>query len=266
MKCQNSIMPENYEEFISLTEDKEFKEAIKNARKKLETPVAPAMPCKTSKNSQHVVTGGKSNETKSKHACILEASESTRLRVGNSSSESLHKAGTSGSSRCPSQTVLRSERHLLMDEVVQLTKNKTGRQVLAEIGVHGRSELTATCEALRGKALRISRETGCDLLTRDANAGETHMLGAHCPTVRFILECVFVLVPVAMDRQNRHLRLRHRLQEGRRLIRAALKLTAQALNPGGLNVWEWPRACLAWQFPDTQQRQGSLELDSSSRR
>ena len=28
-------------------EDKEFKETIKNARKKLETPVAPAMPCKT---------------------------------------------------------------------------------------------------------------------------------------------------------------------------------------------------------------------------
>ena len=31
-------------------EDKEFKETIKNARKKLETPMAPAMPCKISKN------------------------------------------------------------------------------------------------------------------------------------------------------------------------------------------------------------------------
>ena len=30
-------------------EDKEFKETIKNARKKLETPMAPAMPCKTCK-------------------------------------------------------------------------------------------------------------------------------------------------------------------------------------------------------------------------
>ena len=30
-------------------EDKEFKETIKNARKKLETPMAPAMPCKISK-------------------------------------------------------------------------------------------------------------------------------------------------------------------------------------------------------------------------
>ena len=61
-------------------EDKEFKESIKNARKKLETPMAPAMPCKTSKNSQNWVTRGKSNEIKSKLACILEASESTRLR------------------------------------------------------------------------------------------------------------------------------------------------------------------------------------------
>ena len=30
--------------------DKEFKETIKNARKKLETSVAPAMPCKIMKN------------------------------------------------------------------------------------------------------------------------------------------------------------------------------------------------------------------------
>ena len=49
-------------------EDKEFKETIKNARKKLETAVAPAMPCKTSKNSQHGATRGKSNEIKSKLA------------------------------------------------------------------------------------------------------------------------------------------------------------------------------------------------------
>ena len=65
-------------------EDKEFKETIKNARRKLETPMAPAMPCKTSKNSQHGATRGKSNEIKSKLVCILEASESTRLRMGES--------------------------------------------------------------------------------------------------------------------------------------------------------------------------------------
>ena len=50
--------------------DLEFKESIKNARQKLETAMAPAMPCKTSKNSQHGATIGKSNEIKSKLACI----------------------------------------------------------------------------------------------------------------------------------------------------------------------------------------------------
>ena len=45
------------------------------------TPMAPAMLCKTSKNSQHGATRGKSNEIKSKLVCILEVSESTRLRM-----------------------------------------------------------------------------------------------------------------------------------------------------------------------------------------
>ena len=40
------------------------------------------MPCKISKNNQNCGNGGKSNKIKSKLACILEASESTRLRVG----------------------------------------------------------------------------------------------------------------------------------------------------------------------------------------
>ena len=62
-------------------EDKKFKETILNARKKLETPMAPAMPCKTSKKCQHGETRGKINEFKLKLACILEASESTRMRV-----------------------------------------------------------------------------------------------------------------------------------------------------------------------------------------
>ena len=39
----------------------------------------PAMPCKASKKGKHGATRGKSNEIKSKLACILEASESTRL-------------------------------------------------------------------------------------------------------------------------------------------------------------------------------------------
>ena len=65
--------------FIDL-EDKEFKETIKNARKKLETSVAPAVPCKILKNCG----SDGSNKIKAKLACILEADESTRMRVGES--------------------------------------------------------------------------------------------------------------------------------------------------------------------------------------
>ena len=60
-------------------EDTEFKETTKNARKKLETSVAPAMPCKIMKNCG----SGVSNKIQTKLACILEADESTRLRMGN---------------------------------------------------------------------------------------------------------------------------------------------------------------------------------------
>ena len=52
-------------------EDKEFKETIKNARKKLDTPMAPTVHCKTSKTCKHGVTRGKSNEIKSKLVCIF---------------------------------------------------------------------------------------------------------------------------------------------------------------------------------------------------
>ena len=62
-------------------EDKEFKETNRNARRKLETPMAPAMPCKTCKKSKHGETRSKTNDFKSKFACILEASESTRMRM-----------------------------------------------------------------------------------------------------------------------------------------------------------------------------------------
>ena len=61
-------------------EDTEFKETIKNAREKLETSVAPAMPCKIMK----ICENDGSNKIKTKLACILEADESTRMRMGNS--------------------------------------------------------------------------------------------------------------------------------------------------------------------------------------
>ena len=61
-------------------EDTEFKETIKNARKKLETSVVLAMLCKITKNCG----SGVSNKNQANLACILEANESTRMRLGTS--------------------------------------------------------------------------------------------------------------------------------------------------------------------------------------
>ena len=57
--------------------------------------MAPAMPCKTSKKSEHGETRGKTNDFKSKYACILEAGESTRLRMEESLPNS-HEDHTAG--------------------------------------------------------------------------------------------------------------------------------------------------------------------------
>ena len=56
--------------------DKEFKETIKNARKKLKTSIARAMPCKIMKNCG----SGTSSKIKTRIASVLEANESTRMR------------------------------------------------------------------------------------------------------------------------------------------------------------------------------------------
>ena len=63
-------------------EDKEFKETIKNARKKLETSIAPAKPCKIMKKD---CGSGASNKIKTRLACIPEADEFKRLSMGESS-------------------------------------------------------------------------------------------------------------------------------------------------------------------------------------
>ena len=60
-------------------EDNEFKETTENARKKLETSIAPAMPCKIMKKN---CGDGGSNKIKTKLACILEDDESTRNAYG----------------------------------------------------------------------------------------------------------------------------------------------------------------------------------------
>ena len=62
-------------------EDMGFKETSRNARKKLETPMAPTMPCKTCKTCKNGETRSKTNDFRSKFASFLGASESTRMRM-----------------------------------------------------------------------------------------------------------------------------------------------------------------------------------------
>ena len=85
-------------------EDTEFKETIKNARKKLETSVIPDMPCKIMKKN---CGSGTSNKIKTKLACILEANESTRMRMGNSIPHYL----VTGNLRRPSRMLARNWKH-----------------------------------------------------------------------------------------------------------------------------------------------------------
>ena len=73
-------MPEDYEESISLTLRTWSSRKSLKKQEILETP-APAMPCKTCKKRKHGETCSKTNDFKSKFACILEASESTRMRM-----------------------------------------------------------------------------------------------------------------------------------------------------------------------------------------
>ena len=81
-------MLEDYEKFISLTlRTRNSKKPLRMLARKLETPVAPAMPCKPCKKSKHGETRSKTNDFKSEFACILEASESTRMRIGESQPE-----------------------------------------------------------------------------------------------------------------------------------------------------------------------------------
>ena len=66
--------------FIDL-KDQEFKDIMKNARRKLEIPMPVAMPCKklqfTAVEKPTAVLG----KHKTKYACIVEADESTRIRM-----------------------------------------------------------------------------------------------------------------------------------------------------------------------------------------
>ena len=65
--------------FIDL-DDQDYKESLKNARGKLERPMAPAMPCKRLPNSITPEIGYEKN-SKTVYGCTVESHESTRQRV-----------------------------------------------------------------------------------------------------------------------------------------------------------------------------------------
>ena len=81
---RSSTMLDDSEECISLIQTTEYSEILKNARRKLERPVAPAMPCK--RHPSIVKTRakpkiGNEKEFKTMYDCIVESQESTRQRA-----------------------------------------------------------------------------------------------------------------------------------------------------------------------------------------
>ena len=60
--------------------DAEFKETIKNARRKLEVPMPAAMPCKI-RGRKYKETCRNPDTLKTKYACTIEADEFTRQRL-----------------------------------------------------------------------------------------------------------------------------------------------------------------------------------------
>ena len=80
-------------------------------------------------------------------------------------------------------TLRKSGKQLFVDESDQLTTSEAGHTDLAEIGNVGEGELLSACELLGGRTLRISRDTGCDLLTREVSSGAASLLTDNCPTV-----------------------------------------------------------------------------------
>ena len=66
--------------FFIEPEDEDFKNIMNNGRRKLEIPMPAAMHCKTPINSDGEIYCG-TGKSKTKHACIVEADESTKIRL-----------------------------------------------------------------------------------------------------------------------------------------------------------------------------------------
>ena len=85
--------------------------------------MALAMLCKTSKTCKHGVTRCESNEIKSKLACILEASESTRLRM-RESLPNYHEDHIAGKGENSLQHYNLVHKFILMPQAMKITAAK----------------------------------------------------------------------------------------------------------------------------------------------
>ena len=159
----------------------------------------------------------------------------------------------------------KSGKQLFMDKYGQLTTGEAGRTDLAEIGKVRQSVLLSTCELLGGRTLQISRDTGCDLLTREGSSRAAGLLRDNCSTICWFRVSCALWCPWRWRDSDASDKTNNKLHKGRRLVRAVLKLATHLLNTGGLFVWEWPRGCQAWELPEMkmfQKRNGDQLLYS----
>ena len=142
------------------------------------------------------------------------------------------------------RTILRkSGKNSSRTRLISCRQVKPDIQILAEIGNVGESELG-------GRTLRVSRDTGCDLLTRKRSPGAAGLLRENCPTVCWFRVSCALWCPWRWRDSDVSDKTNQKLCRGRRLVRAALKLATQSFITGGIFVWEWPRGCQTWKMPE----------------
>ena len=140
-----------------------------------------------------------------------------------------------------------------MDSINELTSQDTDRLDLAEICCHPESELSKTCEALGGKAMRLSIGTGFDLLTHDGTLNALNELVARSPRYSWFATpctawCSWQRINIAKATELARKKLKGRQNKSRRLYRNALYLATQLMALGGYIAWAWPRSCDAWRY------------------
>ena len=142
-------------------DDEEFKDIMKNARRKLEIPMPAAMPCKLQRDKyRETCRTVEEHKTKYKYACIVEADESMRTRMEGSphknhedriagqgiqfieplqfGAQIYSDASSNENTRCKGSSRERMGK-LVKLPALQLTKVKNESEVIAEARNEGRT-------------------------------------------------------------------------------------------------------------------------------